>query len=96
MITIEQQQFIDYVYNHFKEANDNCVPQGWCGQIAEAIQKHLGGELVAGYLSFRGFRRMHWWLELNGHIIDPMSDDYMPTDPHEHEEVHRDIKHKYW
>ena len=71
-------------------------PQGMCGQLAEHLQKEVGGEIVAGYLKFPTFQRAHWWLELNGTIIDPMSDELMRTDPHSHEEVHRDISKKYW
>lgn len=88
------KNIVELIYLQFK--NVYGFPQGYCGQIAEAIQKEIGGELVAGYLSFNTHTREHWWVELDNEIIDPMSDELMLTDKHRHVEVHRDISKKYW
>ena len=85
---------IDFIYLKF--VTQYGFPQGYCGQIAEEIQSIVGGEIVAGYLAFNTHEREHWWVELNGVIIDPMSDDLIKTDPHRHIEVHRDVPKKYW
>lgn len=71
-------------------------PQGKCGQIAEEIQAAVGGEIVAGQLDGGYFQRNHWWVEKDGIIIDPMSDELAITDPHRHIEHHRDLALKYW
>lgn len=88
------QDFIDFVYLRYKTMYG--FPQGYCGQIAEEIQKRIGGELVAGYLAFNTHDREHWWVDFNGIIIDPMSDELMKTDEHKHVEIHRDLSQRYW
>lgn len=84
----------DFIYLTYKARYG--FPQGYCGQIAEDIQKKIGGQIVAGYLVFKTHNREHWWLDLEGVIIDPMSDELMMSDPHTHKEVHRDMSKKYW
>ena len=91
---IEHQSAIDRIYAGFKAVYG--YPQGKCGQIAEKIQKEIGGEIVAGLLVFITGEREHWWVEKNGETIDPMSDELMETDPHYHREVHRDTTKRYW
>ena len=88
------QDFIDFVYLRYKTMYG--FPQGYCGQIAEEIQKQIGGELVAGFLAFNTHDREHWWVDFNGTIIDPMSDELKKTDEHRHVEVHRDLSQRYW
>ena len=88
------QETIDFIYLKYYTLYG--FPQGYCGQIAEEIQKEIGGELVAGYLSFSTHNREHWWVELNDVIIDPMSDELSLTDKHRHIEIHRDLSKKYW
>ena len=87
MKTIEKLA-IEAIYEKYK--NLYGFPQGLCFNIAKEIQSFLGGEIVAGYLCFSGGQREHWWLERNGEIIDPMSDELKLTDNHYHFEVHRD------
>lgn len=50
--------------------------QGCCPLIADEIQKAIGGEVVAGELTWNGgsCRRTHWWVEKDGETIDPMGD----------------------
>lgn len=96
MLTEFELSTIDCIYEKYKMLYGH-FPQGYCGQLASEIQKILNkGELVAGYLNFQGFRREHWWLDIDGEIIDPMSDELMETDKHRHIEVHRDLNKKYW
>lgn len=49
-------------------------PQGCCLLLADAIQKEIGGDVVAGELWWYGgtCRRTHWWVEKDGLVIDPM------------------------
>lgn len=68
-------------------------PQGCCPLIADEIAAATGGEVVAGELTWFGgsCRRTHWWVELDGEVIDPMGDDILDgeeaTGRHE---IHRD------
>jgi len=50
--------------------------QGCCPVIADEIQKSVGGEVVAGELTWYGgsCRRAHWWVEKDGERLDPMGD----------------------
>lgn len=67
--------------------------QGCCPLIADEIQREIGGEVVAGYISIYGgtSRRSHWWVEKDGQRIDPMGQaTFDERDYPEWEEVHRD------
>lgn len=48
--------------------------QGCCLLIADEIQKITGGDVVAGELTWYGgsCRRTHWWVEVDGEVLDPM------------------------
>lgn len=50
--------------------------QGICPVLADEIQKAIGGEVVAGELTWYGgsCRRTHWWVEKDGEVIDPMGE----------------------
>ena len=67
--------------------------QGCCLLIADEIQRTIGGDVVAGELTWFGgsCRRTHWWVEKDGELIDPMGVAFLA---HEHatgrEEHHRD------
>lgn len=63
------------IYNKYVAAYDNEI-QGCCLLIADEIQKAVGGEVVAGELTWYGgsCRRPHWWVEKDGQAIDPMGD----------------------
>lgn len=87
-------EVVDFIYTKYTSLYG--FPQGFCGQIAAEIQQKLGGDLVAGYLRFRTHDREHWWVDVGGNIVDPMSDDLMATDPHVHIEIHRDASKRYW
>ena len=78
---------IERIYAGFKAAYG--FPQGECEKLARSIQKEIGGEVVAGFLKFNGGDREHWWVNKDGEIVDPMSDELMKSDPHHHLEVHR-------
>lgn len=56
-----------------------CNLQGCCLLIADEITKAIGGEVVAGELTWYGgsCRRDHWWVEKNGEVIDPMGDEFL-------------------
>lgn len=53
--------------------------QGCCLLIADEIQRAIGGEVVAGELTWYGgsCRRGHWWVEKDGEVIDPMGDELL-------------------
>lgn len=67
--------------------------QGCCLLIADEIQRAIGGDVVAGYINYchSAARRSHWWVELEGHRIDPMAAAaFDERDAPEWVEVHRD------
>lgn len=53
--------------------------QGCCPLIADEIQRAIGGDVVAGELTWYGgsCRRTHWWVEKDGKVIDPMGEDFL-------------------
>lgn len=81
------------VYRRYAD-HYNSEVQGCCLLIADEIQQAVGGEVVAGYLTFFGGtqRRSHWWVEFDGITLDPMGDDQIsdPRDFAGREEAHRD------
>ena len=67
--------------------------QGCCPLIADEIQRAVGGDVVAGELTWYGgsCRRTHWWVEKDGQVLDPMGDDFLRTeDATGRCEAHRD------
>ncbi len=52
---------------------------GCCLLIADEINKAIGGEVVAGKLTWYGgtCSRTHWWVEKDGRTIDPMGDEIL-------------------
>jgi len=69
--------------------------QGCCLLIADEIQKLVGGEVVAGYLTWYGdsCRRSHWWVDVSGKVIDPMGDYLLSFEDYSgRREEHRDRK----
>lgn len=67
--------------------------QGCCPLIADEIQRAVGGEIVAGYLTWNGgaCRRSHWWVVKDGSVIDPMGDYLLSFEDYPgREECHRD------
>lgn len=79
------------IFDKYRRAYDGEV-QGCCPLVADEIQRALGGEVVAGEIVYLGsMRRTHWWVEVEGHTIDPMGDAmFAPEDFAKHVEVHRD------
>ncbi len=71
----------------------NGETQGVCPLIADEIQRAIGGEVVAGELTWYGgsCRRTHWWVEKDGQVIDPMGDALLAYEVAPgREEAHRD------
>ena len=67
--------------------------QGCCLLIADEIADTVGGEVVAGELTWYGgsCRRTHWWVEKDGQTIDPMGDEFLSTEEYTGRyEAHRD------
>lgn len=67
--------------------------QGCCLLIADEIQCEIGGDVVAGEITWYGgsCRRTHWWVDLNGKIIDPMGDYILSFEEWPgRNEIHRD------
>ncbi len=66
--------------------------QGCCPLIADEIQQQVGGEVVAGYLTWYSgsCRRSHWWVEKDGILLDPMGEDFLKGEVATgRQEVHR-------
>lgn len=73
----------------------NGETQGCCLLIADEIQRKVGGEVVAGELTWMGgsCRRTHWWVEKDGKTLDPMGDYLLSFEDYpDREEKHRDAK----
>lgn len=67
--------------------------QGCCLLIADEISDTVGGEVVAGELTWYGgsCRRTHWWVEKDGKTIDPMGDEFLSGEEYTGRiEAHRD------
>lgn len=67
--------------------------QGCCLLIADEIRQAIGGEVVAGELTWYGgsCRRTHWWIEKDGKTIDPMGDAFLASEEYPGRvEHHRD------
>lgn len=81
------------IYRKYHDAYDGDT-QGCCSLIADEIQKAVGGEIVAGELTWYGgsCRRTHWWVVKDGTVIDPMGDYILGFEeyPGRHEH-HRDM-----
>lgn len=81
-----------FIYEKYVNAYDGEL-QGCCLLIADEIQRTVGGEIVAGQITWYGgsCRRTHWWVVKDGQILDPMGDALL-----RHEvapgriEIHRD------
>jgi hypothetical protein len=63
------------IYRKYHNRYDGEI-QGCCPLIADEIQRAIGGEVVAGYLTWYGgaCERSHWWVVKCGAVIDPMGD----------------------
>lgn len=94
-LKLYESGFVDFIYYKY-EFIAGGFPQGYCGQIAEEIQAIHGGELVAGWLDYGYGEREHWWLDIDGCIVDPMGEIFNMHTPCRHREAHRDISQKYW
>ena len=69
--------------------------QGCCLLIADEIVREIGGEVVAGELTWYGgsCRRTHWWVEKDGKTIDPMGDDFLASEEYpDRVAIHRDAE----
>ena len=91
--TLTAEQIVNAIYAKYSQHYNGEV-QGCCPLIADEIQHAIGGEVVAGWITFYGGgnRRTHWWVEKDGVTYDPMGDEYMkyPEDFPGREEAHRD------
>jgi hypothetical protein len=67
--------------------------QSCCLLIADEISDTVGGEVVAGELTWYGGSclRTHWWVEKDGQTIDPMGDEFLCGEEYTGRvEAHRD------
>jgi len=90
-MTANQKTALD-VFDLYRAAYGSST-QGCCLLIADQIQRAIGGEVVAGELTWygRSCRRSHWWVVKDGEVIDPMGDDFLSTEEAtERIEAHRD------
>jgi hypothetical protein len=85
-------QITERIFEKYRNAYHGEV-QGCCLLIADEIQDILGGDVVAGELTWYGgsCRRSHWWVEIDGKIIDPMGNELLSTETAPgRTEIHRD------
>ena len=83
---------VEMIHEKYKAAYGSNL-QGCCPLIADEIQQTVGGEVVAGELTWYGgsYRRTHWWVEKDGKVIDPMGDEFLSTEEYTgRSEAHRD------
>ena len=69
------------------------IPQGCCLLIADEISRLVGGDVVAGELTWYGgsCRRTHWWVEKDGVVLDPMGDYFLSFEDYPgRTEIHKD------
>jgi hypothetical protein len=69
------------IFEHYLKHYDNEV-QGCCLLLADEIQQEIGGDVVAGVLTWYGgsCSRTHWWVEKDGETIDPMGDWFLSSE----------------
>ncbi len=80
------------VLEKYKRAYGNNL-QGCCLLIADEIVRKIGGDVVAGEITWYGgsCRRTHWWVDKDGEVIDPMGDDVLRFEEAPgRTEIHRD------
>jgi len=80
------------IHSKYKIAYDGDI-QGCCLLIADEIQQSIGGEIVAGELTWYGgsCRRKHWWVVKDEKIIDPMGEELLSCEEYPGRvEIHRD------
>lgn len=73
-----QQEAVTLVFDKYKAIyGDNL--QGCCLLLADEISAAVGGDVVAGELTWYGgsCRRTHWWVEKDGEVLDPMGDAFL-------------------
>jgi hypothetical protein len=88
----EQDFTAEMIHEKYKAAYGANL-QGCCLLIADEISDTVGGEVVAGELTWYGgsCRRTHWWVEKDGQTIDPMGDEFLSSEEYTgREEAHRD------
>lgn len=84
---------VNSIYSKYKAAYGDEL-QGCCLLIAHEIQEAIGGDVVAGELTWYGgsCRRTHWWVEKDGKTIDPMGDELLSYEVYGgRSEHHRDL-----
>lgn len=85
-------QYVEAIFERYR-SHYGWNLQGCCLLIAEEIIDAIGGEAVAGELTWYGgsCRRSHWWVEKDGRTIDPMGDAFLASEEAPgREEHHRD------
>ncbi len=88
---MSNKKIADEIFERYRAAYDGEV-QGCCLLIADEIQRAIGGEVVAGELTYgAGNIRTHWWVEKDGFTFDPMAEFlFLPEDGMRRELVHKD------
>jgi hypothetical protein len=91
---MNMQTVVENIFNKYKTAYGSNL-QGCCPLIAHEIHEQIGGDVVAGEITWYGgsCRRTHWWVEKDGETIDPMGDEFLSYEEYTgREEHHRDLK----
>ena len=90
--TTEALEIAQAIFQKYYDRYDGEV-QGCCPLIADEINKAVGGDVVAGELTWYGgmSRRTHWWVDLDGTRVDPMGTWFLAMEEGPGwTEVHRD------
>lgn len=80
------------IYKKYHDAYDGDT-QGCSPLIADEIQRAIGGEVVAGELTWNAGngKCTHWWVVKDGEVIDPMGDHILSYEDYpDRKEIHRD------
>lgn len=95
MTPSEELEIVNDIYQFFLKKCDGVATDmnGMCATVAMNIWMRIdhGKEvIVGGYLtSATGWRRPHWWLEVEGRVYDPMGDVYKEEPGFRREVAHR-------
>lgn len=84
-----EEKIVSDIYTKYHNFYDGDV-QGTCSVIADDIVNAIGGVAIAGFIDYRTSERSHWWVEKDGKIFDPMTDDKFYPNKYTRKEVHRD------
>ena len=84
------------IWDKYRSHYDHDV-QGCCPLIADEIQRAVGGDVVAGEITWYGgaCRRTHWWVDLDGVVLDPIGDWVLSFEESTGRQAHHQDRHVF-